>query len=180
MEQETDEIPDWAMQEREGDLGWIRENLHIFWPAAQVGYESVGRGAIVVDMITRPDGQEYPFGYLDQAAIELGGDEEIQRLVSEYEPREEFVTTLLKTEQRTSSYRLKMMAEEQRELLGNRSDFGQQEPTEVLLEPPSIEQLMQWEWEGCCEAACEFGCVVEPDGTCEHGKPSWLLEMGLI
>lgn len=24
------------------------------------------------------------------------------------------------------------------------------------------------------------GCEVEPDGYCEHGKPSWLLKLGLI
>lgn len=24
------------------------------------------------------------------------------------------------------------------------------------------------------------GCVVEPDGRCEHGKPSWLLVVGVI
>ncbi len=24
------------------------------------------------------------------------------------------------------------------------------------------------------------GCPVEPDGTCEHGKKSWPLVMGLI
>jgi hypothetical protein len=98
------------------------------------------------------------------------------------EPREEFVTTLLKAEARTSSYRLKMLAEEQRELLGDRTEYGQkQEPVEETpLEPPSLEQLMQWEWEGYCEATCEFNCVVEPDGVCEHGHLSWLLAMGLI
>ena len=24
------------------------------------------------------------------------------------------------------------------------------------------------------------GCRVEPDGTCPHGHPSWLLRLGLI
>lgn len=43
---------------------------------------------------------------------------------------------------------------------------------------PSIEELEHWMSDGVCEAT--DGCVVEPDGTCEHGKPSWLLVMGLI
>lgn len=44
---------------------------------------------------------------------------------------------------------------------------------------PDVEQLIEWERDGGgCEAT--DGCWVEPDGTCEHGHPSWLLEMGLI
>jgi hypothetical protein len=41
-------------------------------------------------------------------------------------------------------------------------------------------QLIQWEAQGGCEAACPHGCWVEPDGHCPHGKPSWLIVMGLI
>lgn len=47
-------------------------------------------------------------------------------------------------------------------------------------EPPDIETLIQWEAQGGCEAACPHGCWVEPDGICPHGKPSWLIVMGLI
>lgn len=47
-------------------------------------------------------------------------------------------------------------------------------------EQPTIEQLMEWERQGGCEAACPHGCWVEPDGTCPHGHKSWLLVMGLI
>ena len=43
---------------------------------------------------------------------------------------------------------------------------------------PTIDQLMEWEVDGICEST--DGCIVEPDGTCEHGKQSWLLVMGLI
>jgi len=43
---------------------------------------------------------------------------------------------------------------------------------------PSVEQLQEWMDEGVCETT--DGCVVEPDGTCEHGKKSWALVMGLI
>ena len=43
---------------------------------------------------------------------------------------------------------------------------------------PDIDQLIEWESEGGCEAT--DGCWVEPDGTCEHGCQSWLLELGMI
>jgi hypothetical protein len=43
---------------------------------------------------------------------------------------------------------------------------------------PSVRQLKEWLADGGCEAT--DGCWVEPDGRCEHGKPSWLLALGLI
>ena len=43
---------------------------------------------------------------------------------------------------------------------------------------PSVATLKRWMNDGGCETPC--GCWVEPDGYCEHGKPSWLLLMGLI
>ena len=46
------------------------------------------------------------------------------------------------------------------------------------LDAPDLPTLMQWLDEGVCEAT--DGCLVEPDGRCTHGYPSWLLELGLI
>jgi hypothetical protein len=44
---------------------------------------------------------------------------------------------------------------------------------------PALEELQrQVEEDGGCEAT--DGCWVEPDGTCDHGQPSWLLALGLI
>jgi hypothetical protein len=44
---------------------------------------------------------------------------------------------------------------------------------------PSLEELQrQVAEDGGCEAT--DGCWVEPDDTCEHGQPSWLLALGLI
>lgn len=45
-------------------------------------------------------------------------------------------------------------------------------------ETPTIEQLQEWVFDGVAEAT--DGCRVEPDGTCEHGCKSWLLELGYI
>jgi len=60
----------------------------------------------------------------------------------------------------------------------NRIESTHAVEAEPELEPPSLEQLMQWEREGICEAT--DGCVVEPDGVCPHGCQSWLLELRLI
>jgi hypothetical protein len=35
-------------------------------------------------------------------------------------------------------------------------------------------------FDGECPALCDEGCIVEPDGRCEHEAPSALLALGLI
>lgn len=52
------------------------------------------------------------------------------------------------------------------------------ETLEATGEAPDLETLEEWESDGGCEAT--DGCWVETDGTCEHGKRSWLLVLGLI
>ncbi|MGW4720609.1 hypothetical protein [Nocardia sp. NPDC004260] len=55
---------------------------------------------------------------------------------------------------------------------------GRKETPRVREKKPSLGQLKQWVSNGIAEAT--DGCQVEPDGTCEHGRPSWLLELGYI
>jgi hypothetical protein len=43
---------------------------------------------------------------------------------------------------------------------------------------PDFETLQEWMEDGGCESI--DGCWVEVDGHCQHGKPSWMLQMGLI
>lgn len=43
---------------------------------------------------------------------------------------------------------------------------------------PSLSTMERWVLNGMAKAT--DGCRVEPDGTCSHGKPSWLLELGMI
>lgn len=43
---------------------------------------------------------------------------------------------------------------------------------------PSIKTMEKWVSDGIAKAT--DGCKVEPDGTCSHGKRSWLLELGII
>lgn len=44
--------------------------------------------------------------------------------------------------------------------------------------PPSIATINKWMENGIARAI--DNCKVEPDGTCPHGKPSWILAMGYI
>jgi len=72
MTERKQRFPDWAERERGGDLSWIRENFHVFWPLAQLGFQEVGRGAIVVDTIetvSHLGGTGHPMGYQDQETI---------------------------------------------------------------------------------------------------------------
>jgi len=109
------DIPDWARQERESDLKWIQENMLILATAANTAFKGGGRGAIFVDTTSVPvEGMGNPFGYYLQAAIEEIGDEDIQRMVREYEPLQEVVIVLLKSEERTSSYRVQAVPRRQR------------------------------------------------------------------
>lgn len=43
---------------------------------------------------------------------------------------------------------------------------------------PSIATMERWMSNGGAKAT--DGCVTDPDGCCEHGKPSWLLALGMI
>jgi len=43
---------------------------------------------------------------------------------------------------------------------------------------PDMEALNEMAMDGICEAI--DGCMVEPDGHCQHNLPSWLLALGCI
>ena len=43
---------------------------------------------------------------------------------------------------------------------------------------PTLKTLDRWADSGYARAT--DGCRVEPDGTCPHGHPSWLLYLGMI
>ena len=59
------------------------------------------------------------------------------------------------------------------------SDYLAKHPDAYTVKhPPCVATLEKWSRDCGCKAL--DGCWVEPDGTCEHGKPSWLLAMGMI
>jgi hypothetical protein len=116
-------FPRWAEKERTSDMAWIRENLHIFRAAARTGYEAVGGGALGVNTtqtFAHEGGVGHPFGYLDQATVEQQGDEDMKRMVREYDPSWEMVTALFKPHDRLSTYRIGVIPPGSRENLGSR------------------------------------------------------------
>lgn len=113
MPVEKPNLPDWAERERIGDMSWIAENLHVFWPAAQRCYAAEGRGAIVVDATARSTGGGNPFLYVAEAGIEQMGDPDALRMVRAYDARWELVTMLIKRERRVSIYRVGIPSEKQ-------------------------------------------------------------------
>ncbi len=107
------QFPEWAERERAGDLRWIQENLHIFFPAARQAFEQSGRGAIVTDITVIPvqheKGVGHPFAYLPLSVIEAHQAEavwgDVVRMVKAYDPSWELVCVLLK-KGRESAYRI--------------------------------------------------------------------------
>ncbi|MBI4785849.1 MAG: hypothetical protein HY782_02245 [Chloroflexi bacterium] len=106
-------IPDWAKHERAGDFAWIAENLPVFWPVAHAGYQTSGRGAVVVDTTSRPTGTGHPFLYLPEVLIVRLADLAALRLVRAYDPTWEFVVSLWKTQDRVSTYRMGVPSQKQ-------------------------------------------------------------------
>jgi hypothetical protein len=81
------DIPDWAREERQRDIAWIRENIHTFRAVARITFTERGRGAIVVDTTSIPvEGMGHPFAYYLQNTIEETDDEDTKRMVAEYDP----------------------------------------------------------------------------------------------
>ncbi len=101
------EIPDWARQEREADLAWIRANSGLFFFLATTSFDEHGRGALLVDTTVQKPEQGHPSGYVPQELLAKLHDNDIDRLVREYEPDQEFVMVLWKTGDRTSAYRVR-------------------------------------------------------------------------
>ena len=100
--------PENNLSDSEGkrDLAWIEENLPLFWQTAVQGARLMGRGAIMVDVEGRPMGSKNLFTYFSLEELARFEDAEMQRLVRQYRPDDEFVLILLKPEARTRSYQI--------------------------------------------------------------------------
>ena len=59
-------------------------------------------------------------------------------------------------------------------------EYERKHPDAVAInQPPTTEDMESWVMgDGMCEAL--DGCSVEPDGTCPHGLPSWLIAYGVV
>lgn len=95
------------MQEREGDLAWIGENLPLFEFVSRLAYEASGRGALMIDVtIQKAPGRGNPFGYVLQEQLAGFADEDTMRMIQAYNPEQEFIVLLLKEQGRSSTYRV--------------------------------------------------------------------------
>ncbi len=96
-------------EERENDLRWINENLYVLYPAALLGHEAMGRGALVVDTLTiivQENQVGNPMYYFPLKDIVRKRDKDGMRMVRAYDPVREFVTILLKDNDKESVYRI--------------------------------------------------------------------------
>lgn len=58
-------------------------------------------------------------------------------------------------------------------------EYKKKYPTVIKIKSvPTVTTLEKWSDAGIAKAV--DGCKVEPDGTCHHGYPSWLVALGLI
>ncbi len=107
------------------DLTWLEKHLATrFWPAARVGYELTGRGAVVIDTSSeKVAGEDGLFGYFSQAIIDRDAGEVAQRLTEAYNPYTQFVAIFLKPENREHCYRL-AVEDELAEAFRNFGDFA--------------------------------------------------------
>jgi hypothetical protein len=116
-EREAGRFPAWAERERASDLAWIRENLHVLWPVARMGYENAGRGAVIVDTLTlvvHEAGIGNLMLYVTEGQVEEKGDKDALRLVRAYDPSWELVTILLKIDNRESVYQVGVPSQQPR------------------------------------------------------------------
>ncbi len=51
-------------------------------------------------------------------------------------------------------------------------------PSAIKCKIPSMKTLEKYCFDGISKAP--DGCRIEPDGTCQHGYPSWLLILGIM
>jgi hypothetical protein len=106
-------IPEWA-QQRERDIAWIVENMHVFEPAARAQLAAQGPGAIVVDTTTRPDPTAgHPMYFVPKDIVDKAGDADTQRMVSAYDPATEFVLVMLKPDTKVSTYQIQFPAQQE-------------------------------------------------------------------
>ena len=63
-------------------------------------------------------------------------------------------------------------------LSGYDPECGATKYISIRRKAPSMGTLNKWVENGIAKAL--DGCRVEPDGTCEHHFPSWILALGMI
>lgn len=124
MPGETPHEPDF--EDQAYDHKWIADNVDLFAPLAEEGFQSIGRGAILVNLaeliLRRYNGEGHPFSYHAPSESWLEADEladgdtrkRVTNLLAEYSPDKEFVLVLVKYN-RCSIHRVSLPTAEERD-----------------------------------------------------------------
>lgn len=105
--------------QHELELDWIGQNSALFSSKASGYFGLVGRGAIIVDAATKPLSAGPLFTYFSKEQMEHITDVDINEMVDDYDPDEEFVVLLLLPKNQTRAYRIDIPVKE--ELLAGES-----------------------------------------------------------
>jgi hypothetical protein len=99
------------------DESFMEEYGHVLWPAAKIGFEQSGRGALMVDTTVHKQAQApdsanpfIRFGYMCFESVKNLDDQNLTLQVLTYDPRTEFVAVLVRPDA-TTSYLVGVLAE---------------------------------------------------------------------
>ena len=98
--------------QRELELAWIDQNTPLFSAKALGYFALIGRGAIIVDAVSKPLSEGPLFIYFSKEQMEHIADVDINEMVDGYDPTEEFVVLLLLPQNQTRAYRIDVSVEE--------------------------------------------------------------------
>jgi hypothetical protein len=115
--------------ERDSDIAWIVENMHVFEPTAQQQFTSQGPGVLVVDTTSQPDPKAgHPMYYVAKDMVEQAGDDDVKRMVGAYDPTHECVIVMLKPDNRVSTYQVQFPSHQEPPSAGAPSAPGPRKP----------------------------------------------------
>jgi len=103
---------EYAEAQRELELAWIDHNSPLFSTKASGYFGLVGRGAIIVDAAAKRLGEGALFTYFSKEKMEHLADEELNEMVDDYDPSNEFVVLLLLPKDQQRAYRVGISGEQ--------------------------------------------------------------------
>ena len=99
-------IEPYTEAQQELELAWIERNTPLFSSKASGYYDLVGRGAIIVDAAVKSLSEGPLFTYFSKEQMDHFEDVDVNDLVDDYDPDEEFVVLLLLPDNQTRAYRI--------------------------------------------------------------------------
>ncbi|KAA3642030.1 MAG: hypothetical protein DWQ07_25890 [Chloroflexi bacterium] len=100
------ELSDWREHERQAELDWIDQNQDALVEIALVELDEQGRGLVLVKTNEYTESLGHPMSFLPQSVVEeLEVEEPIQH-VREYDPQQEIVVMLAKSNGIERTYKI--------------------------------------------------------------------------